>query len=321
MRELVAIALFVSLAFPSLGQQQYTFTNYMLNNYYYNPAIAGSRDVHVANLGYRNQWSGFDEAPVTFMGNFYGSIKNKGKMGYGATILSDRTGLTNTTAAYVNYAHHFQLTKSTKLGLGVRPGYMQYRVRLYDARVADPGDGVLTGNILAANALDVSTGFHIYSKDFYLMGSMQHALGTEIKFTSYNDNFQRHFTFITGYRLNFEKQKLQLEPSLMLRHVRPIPLQWSAMLRATYDKQYWIGMSYRTDDAMSVALGYTLKERLTIGYAYDFSMSEIAPYQTGSHEIVLSFVLTRNRPNLDDQDEELNKSIMDELKRKLEEGK
>ena len=44
---------------PVLGQQQFVFTNYLLNQYYYNPALAGSQNFHTASLGYRNQWVGF----------------------------------------------------------------------------------------------------------------------------------------------------------------------------------------------------------------------------------------------------------------------
>jgi len=106
MKSLVTILIFVGIGVASFGQQQYVFTNYMLNDYYYNPAIAGSRNVHMANLTYRSQWTGFDEAPVSLMGNFYGSIRNEGKHGYGVSILSDKTGLTQNTGVYLNYAYH-----------------------------------------------------------------------------------------------------------------------------------------------------------------------------------------------------------------------
>ena len=66
--------IFVILLFSSNGngQQQFVSTNFLMNDYYYNPAIAGSKDRHVANMSLRNQWSGFQGAPTTMLANYYG---------------------------------------------------------------------------------------------------------------------------------------------------------------------------------------------------------------------------------------------------------
>lgn len=310
MRRIIVILIFIGAGLSSNAQQQYVFTNFMLNDYYYNPAIAGSRDVSLANLVYRNQWAGFDDAPVSLMGNFYGSVKNEGQHGYGVSLISDKTGLTQNTGFYVNYAYHVKLNETIKLGLGVKPGYMQYRVRLYDAQLADEGDDVLTGNILSANAIDLSSGFHLYSDKFFVMGSMQHLLGKAISFTSYNQSLSKHFTLIGGYNFSVEKKKLDFQPSLMLKYVKPVPPQASIMFKATYDKKYWAGLTYRTGDAIGLALGMKIKDRLNIGYAFDYSLGGIRAYQSGSHEIMISFITTSNKPTLDEEDEELNNSIL-----------
>lgn len=303
-----------------MGQQQASFTNFLINDYYYNPAIAGSKNVHVANMSYRNQWAGFEGAPKTLMGNFYGSYRNKGKAGYGASIISDKTGLTQRTGVYLNYAQHFKLSEKLKLGLGVQPGYIQYRVKLYDAQLADAGDEILTGNVLSANAIDFNAGFNLYSSKFFVMGSFNQILGDQIKFTTYNAGLAMHYSIIGGYNFNIKK-KFVLQPSFLLKYTNPTPMQWTAMIKGTYNKKFWAGLTYRSDDAASICAGYTFKERLNIGYAFDYSVSGISKYQSGSHEIVLSFVLTKNKPSLDQKDEELNNSIMDEMKKKHEKEK
>lgn len=321
MKKALQILILVLVGSASFGQQQYVFTNFMLNDYYYNPAIAGSKDVHVANLAYRNQWTGFEDAPVTFIGNFYGSVKNEGKMGYGATIISDRTGLTQNTGVYLNYAHHFELTDDIKLGFGVQPGYIQYRVRLYDAQLADEGDEILTGNVLSANALDMHSGFHLYSKKYFFMGSIQHLLGEQVQFTTYNSSLSKHWTLIGGYNYMLKNKKVELQPSIMLKGTNPVPLQWTAMMKATYDGKYWAGLFYRSQDAIGISLGYQLRERLTVAYGFDYSIGGIQNYQNGSHELVLSYVLTRKKPSLDEEDEKLNNSIMEEMNKQMDEKK
>ena len=145
MKALLILSLFFVLGVvdTSHAQQRGLYSNFLLNDFYYNPAIAGSKGVHKANISYRNQWVGFDGAPSLIIGNFNGSYKNEGKLGYGVTLLSETTGITQNTGAYLNYAHHFKLSDKYTLGLGIQPGYMQYRVKLYDAQLADQGDEVL----------------------------------------------------------------------------------------------------------------------------------------------------------------------------------
>ena len=314
----------IIVATGALAQQRAGYSNYLLNDYYFNPAIAGSKKVHEANLAYRNQWVGFDGAPVLMMGNFQGSVKNEGKMGYGLTMVSERKGITQNAAIYLNYAHHFKLSENWKLGLGVQPGYMQHRVRLYDAQLADAGDEVLEGTVYSANALDLSAGFHLYSKKFFLMGSAHRLLANSIQFTSYNSNLAFHFNGIIGYGIHFKtKQKkiFELQPSVMVRYAQPVPLQYTAMLKGTFDKKIWMGLLYRSDDAIGIAAGMTLRERFSFGYGYDYTLSNLSNYQTGSHEIMLSFVITKDKPSLADEDDKLNNSILEEMQKDLDKEK
>ena len=311
MKNISSIVVFILMCNLVQAQQRGVYSNYMMNKYYYNPAVAGSEDVHVVNLGYRNQWVGFDNAPVNINGNIYGSLRNEGKIGYGLSVTNESAGLTNATAVYLNYAQHFKLSEKLKLGLGVQPGYLQYRVKLYDAILADEGDQVLTGSVYAANAFDVNMGFNLYSKKFFVMGSVQHLLGKQIKFTSYNSNLQFHYNFIAVYNFLFEKKKFELQPSVFLKYTNPVPMQYSIMLKGTYDSKYWLGLIYRSDDAVGVSLGMQLKKRLTIGYGYDFSVSKMRKYSSGSHEVMLSFIITTKKPSLEEEDDKLNNSILE----------
>lgn len=314
MKKLLFIGIFILVSQALSAQQRAVFSNFLMNKYYYNPAVAGSQDVHVANLSYRNQWVGFDNAPVNVTGNVYGSLRNEGKIGYGLSLSNENSGLTNATSIYLNYAQHFKLNDKIKLGLGVQPGYLQYRVKLYDAILADAGDEILTGSVYSANAFDVNMGFNVYSKDFFVMGSIQHLLGKQLKFTSYNSNLQFHYNAIAGYNFKFDKKKIEVQPSVLLKYTKAIPLQWSVMAKTTYDHKYWLGLIYRSQDAFGVSLGILLKERFTVAYGYDFSLGGIRKHNSGSHEVMLSFIITKKKPSLEDEDDKLNNSILEKTK-------
>lgn len=346
--------LFVSTAFGVNAQQQFVFNNFLMNDYYYNPAVAGSKDVHYANIGFRSQWAGFNEAPVSMYANFYGSAKNQMKHGYGASVINDRSGLVSNTGFLLNYAYHVRLGDKLKLGLGIKPGYVQYRIKLYDAQVADAGDDVLTGTTLSAGAFDLSSGIHLYTKRFFFMASMRHMLGAAVNFTQFNDGLSKHYTGIVGYNWLVKKKKqtkdtgeeteggegettpgqgsegeptkkkkkdLEIMPAVMVKYVSPIEPQISGMIKFTYDHKMWLGLTVRSQDAVGVNLGVTIKKRLQIGYGFDYSLNDVKSYNYGSHEIMLTFQTTSKKPSLDEQDEELNNSIFEDNKNEEKEKK
>ena len=75
----------------------------------------------------------------------------------------------------------------------------------------------------------------------------------------------------------------------MLKGTFPKALQFDINTRVIYQKMVWLGLSYRTGDAMSVLLGYTHEERIYIGYSYDITLSDLQKYNTGTHEIMIGY--------------------------------
>src|SRR4051812_13042017 len=88
------------------AQQQTLFTNFILNQYLYNPAYAGANKGTQFNLGYRNQWTGFDGAPVTYMASGFGTLKKRPNMAIGGVIINDKSGLLSRTSFYGTYSYH-----------------------------------------------------------------------------------------------------------------------------------------------------------------------------------------------------------------------
>ncbi len=318
LKNLFYIILFFS-CLNLVGQQQTLYTNYLLNDYYFNPAIAGSREVSIANVSYKNQWVGFEGAPKTIMGNISGSIKSEGKMGYGLTVISEDIGLTNNLSILATYAHHFKINDKLKFGLGIQSGYLQNRVRLYDTRLADLDDDVFKGNVLSENGIDFNTGFNLYSEDYYFRVAANHLFVDKLTFTAYNQRLKKNYNIIGGYIFHFKKSKIDIEPSVMLQYQEAAPLYLNSILKTMYNKTYWLGLSYSNSKVVGVGVGYTLKEKLNIGYTYDLSLSSLQTYQSGSHEISISYVLNKKKPSYEEEDEKLNNSILDEMKLKLKE--
>lgn len=305
------LVLLTSVFSISYGQQIGQYANFDMNKFYYNPAYAGSTELTVMNAAFRNQWTGFDNAPRNLNLNISGSIKNQGKYGWGVGLMNQNSGLMNQTGFHLNYAHHFRLKNDLKLAFGIQPGFIQYRVRLYDAVLADQGDQVLTGNVYNANAIDVNFGFNLYNKKFFLMAAAQRLLSTDVKFTSYNQNLAMHFNGILGYNWSVEKKKLLIQPMVMVQYTSYIPLQYAAMLKFTYDDKLWVSTSYRSSKYVGLTVGVNIKKRFGIYYGYDMTFGSLLRHNTGSHEVGISFILNKKKPTLEEEDDKLNNSILE----------
>ena len=112
-------------------------------------------------------------------------------------------------------------------------------------------------------------------------------------FRSYSpDNYYgylaNHFFAAAGYRFELE-EGLDVEPAVFLRKVSPVPAQMDFTLRFIYEDKVWLGVQYRTDDAATVFLGYDYKNRISFGYSYDFTTSDLKNYSSGTNEFMLAY--------------------------------
>jgi len=104
---------------------------------------------------------------------------------------------------------------------------------------------------------------------------------------------------------------------VFFQYARPLPVQLAGMVKFSYNDSYWIGVMYRNFDAVGFSAGLRIKKRFIINYGYDFTVSKLSNYQSGSHELMLSFIITKKKPSLAEEDDKLNNSIMEDNQRKM----
>lgn len=315
-------------AFTINAQQQSLYTNYLLNNYAYNPAVAGAKPYAQANLYYRNQWTGFEGAPKTYLMSLYGPLKKVKNVALGGMIVSDKTGLISTNTGYLTFAYHVKVTKKTKLGLGISAGMKQYTVRLYDVKAYDKGDEYLSGaSTLNANVFDANAGMYFYGERFFLGLSTMNMLNNKITWKNPTGKLVPHYYAVIGYNIKLSKD-FSLQPSVMFKYL-PIPKnpglgkkaelgQLEYSLKLTYKDMVWLGGNYRATDGVGAMLGVTVIKKLNIAYAYDYSLTSIKKYNQGSHEICLNYNFIKKKTvNVDEEEFKIkDNSIKQSLKNK-----
>lgn len=315
MKRIIAIVLFVAGASSLSAQQQNLYSNYILNAYAYNSGIVGSQDYLQANIFYRNQWVGFEGSPKTYLLSLYGPVKKMKGAAVGGMIMSDQTGLMTSNTGYLTLAYHVKLNKKLNLGLGLSGGLKQYRVKLYDAKTYDQGDEFLTGTILTANTFDANAGLYLHGEKFFLGLSSMNMLNNRVNWRADKGRLTPHYYGMMGYKIKIKKD-YELTPSILLKYNNPAPVQMEYSLRVTYKDWIWLGGSYRNKDAVAAMVGVKLMKKLNVAYAYDFTVSNIRKYQSGSHEIALSYNFIKKK-SITAADEEEFKIIDNSVKQNL----
>lgn len=289
MKKNIIILLVAIISLPVFGQQLPQYTQYFLNDFVINPAVTGTKKAWIGQSNNRFQWVGITDAPRTYIMSVNGPVRNL-NMGLGGYIFADVVGPTRRTGAMASYAYHIKINDDIKLSLGANFGVLQFMVDGSKISTKETGDLALSAGSQQVIAPDAGAGFHLYSDRFFVGFSAPQLINNQLQFFDDYDSptarLSRHFFFTAGY--NFDViDGLVIQPSLFVKYVDPLPVQFDATVRAIIKDKVWFGASYRMDDAVGFMLGYNLLDNLMFGYSYDYATSRIQNYTSGSHEVML----------------------------------
>lgn len=279
------------------AQQLPQYSQYILNKYVINPASAGSEGYYVGQTNYRSQWEGIKDAPTTYILSANGPLAHQ-KMGIGGYLMVDVTGPTRRTAFNLSYAYHVNITSSLKLSMAVNAGILNYSIDGSEIVFENPADYTASNYKESKMFPDAGFSFYLYDDNLFFGGSAPQLIQNELDFqrsiADPSGRLVNHYFLLGGYKID-ASTNVQVEPSFLLKYIKPIPIQYELSLRGIYKEVFYIGGSYREGDAIALLAGYTLQNNLTLGYSYDIVQSDIQNYSTGTHEIMLSFKFN-NKP-------------------------
>jgi len=287
----ILVLLIILITVQASAQQVSLYSQYMFENYPYNPAIAGSDNRFIATLGYRNQWMGFDGAPVTGLFAIHGPLG--GGSNIGALVYHDKAGSMERLGIMPGYAYRVFLNKELSLSFGLQAGIIQYVINGDEMTTTVTNDPVVPTIRSKALFGDASFGMYLKGENFYLGMAIPQLLNGSVALSSdfnhVNDGLlQRHLFAMGGLNLEVS-DNFQIEPSLLLKATQAAPMQLDVNCKFLFHKMWWLGASYRSRAAVSFLAGIEISDMVFLGYAYDLSTNEIARVSDGSHEIFLGF--------------------------------
>lgn len=314
--------------FYAQGQQRPHYTQYILNNYIINPAVAGIENYTDVKISHRHQWVGLEGAPVTTYFTIHGPLRKsdynrstatgfnpsgdnpRGRSywqdytsaephhGIGFTMLNDRTGPLNRFSAYGTYAYHLGISEQTSIGLGVSAGLQNMRL---DASKLNFGNQFQVDPAVAGSGYlnrlspDLNVGVWLYSADYFLGVAAQQIIPSKLKFSSdtltlSDGRLVPHLFISAGYRM-FLNDDMSFLPSVMLRYVNGAPMGFDLNAKLQYRELLWLGASVRHQDGVAGMVGVNVSNALNLGYSYDVTTSRLNTVSRGTHEIVVGFLL------------------------------
>jgi type IX secretion system PorP/SprF family membrane protein len=303
----VALAAFTSVSF---AQQDPQFTQFMHSKLIYNPGYAGTSEAICANVLYRQQWVNFPGAPKTGLLSFDMPIGQL-PIAIGLNVMTDQIGFDKTLFARLALSYNRHIGAGV-LGIGIDGGILQKQFngtwitpdgpQAYDATIPGHTSGMTPVTNAGLNKLSYDFGFGAFysiANKMYVGISSTHLAAQDIKA---NEDVKyalaRHYYIVGGYTFDLgEGGKHGINPNVKIKS-DAASTQLDLNLTYIYNKMFWVGVSYRMQDAIAPMLGARfLKDKsLKVGYSYDVTLSKIKGYSSGTHEIMLGYCFNVKKP-------------------------
>ena len=302
------------------AQQEAQFTQFMYNQLYINPGYAGARNSTSLLALYRNQWLGFEGSPESKLISFNTPLLNN-RIGLGVTINNHTQGITDAVDASLAYAYNLQINEGTSLRFGIQGSIHHFSTDFSDPSVfiRDPNDPSIRENETATKTTgNFGMGIYLSIKQMYFGLSVPNFYPSEITFNEIGNVLKvakqsPHYYFSAGMLLQ-ANENFAVKPAVLLKYVKNAPSDVDANLSFIFNRLLTVGASYRfggdgtagengssgglgSGDSIDLLAMYQVN-KLGIGVAYDFGLSELSKQTSGSFEILLRFDFLKERDDI-----------------------
>lgn len=278
-----------------LGQQEALLAHYPQFRQLYNPAYAGSRGFYQLDALYRNQWTGFEGAPKTFVFSGHAGFGDR-KHGAGVVLANENLGPYRQLAFLANYAFriklHFGPAKIAYLGLGVQAGMLNHAFDGTNLDLLDPDDPVLPGTVNGTVVPDVGAGAVLYTHRWFVEAAVTHLAGQKLNFNGGGEaRLERHYIGGGGFDLPTSKynKNFVLSPAIRVQYAQTFPVQVHATLRATVMEKVYGGATYRIREGFAFQVGAFPIDNLHVGYALDLTSNSLGRQAGLTHNIAVGY--------------------------------
>lgn len=300
-KSLIALLLFVGVLGHAQELNLPVWTQYLADNpFVISPTYAGIGDNFRIRLNGLTQWVGIKDAPSNQ--SVYADFRIADQSGVGISMYNDKNGNTRQTGGKVSFAHHIILDYYSKqyLSFGLSFNINNFKIDIEDLNPSNPDLAINNNRFTSNNNFDVSLLYRFSA--YYLSLNASNILPKNLdKFIALEPDLLRNYQVYTGYVFsNGAYNRSEIEPSLYFQYFESdqrssTDINVKYRKYNSYDDYFWIGGSYRfLNDQIGKPLnvgpmvGFK-KAGFYFGYAYQITMNELAPANSGTHMVTLGF--------------------------------
>lgn len=292
MKSLQYIILLVLLlaCFSLQAQQDPTYTMYNFNMNVINPAYVGSTENSQITANLRSQWVKLDDAPETQTLSFATPVNEN--IGLGFSVINDKISVLKETDLYIDFSYKLQVSEKNDLYLGLKAGGSFINIDLQSLGIND--DPFFNENVNRFNP-NIGAGVYFTGENYYFNISTPVLLKSK-RYEKEGDlvvkaSDKPHIYIGGGYTFKFAEDvygrtRYSLTPSIMTRYVSGVPFSMDISTMMTFNNKFELGLSHRLKESLSVMFLFNFQDFGKLGYAYDYTLTNVGNFSSGSHEII-----------------------------------
>lgn len=290
---IIALLLFSSCI--GVAQQLPQFTQYMYNTISINPAYAGSRETLSVVGIHRSQWVGLEGGPQTQTLSIHAPMRNE-RVGLGLSFINDNLGFQNFSYLYADFSYTIPTGDNSKLAFGLKAGFTSFSLDA-DFQQSQSLDQVIFG-FEDRWKPNIGTGLYWHNQKWYLGLSAPRILNTDYTGDEAFEALERISYYFTGGYVFDLNQNTKFKPAALIKATNGAPLSFDLTANFLFHDKFWAGASYRINErasALGALVDFQVSKQFRIGYAYEYPLSELNQFTSGTHELLLMFEIFKSK--------------------------
>jgi type IX secretion system PorP/SprF family membrane protein len=308
----ILLSLFILI--DGLKGQDPQFTQFYSVPLYLGPSFAGATQQHRLSTTYRRQWVALPGDFATFTAA-YDQYVLKYNSGIGFMYIQDQAGSGKLGFKSLNILYSYDIT--VKNTWHVRPG-LSFIYSIYDIDFSKLkfGDQIRGGSDFPSSVevnpakemrgnIDGAASCMIYNERFWMGLTVDHLLRPNHSFYSEKSYMPLKYSLYGGFKVMNRSRLLKpADESLSVAYLFRRQADYNQLDAGVYwySSPYVLGFWYRgippfnsdRGDAVAFLAGFKLPY-ISIGYSYDFTVSNLITSTAGAHEITLIYEFTTQR--------------------------
>ena len=215
----------------------------------------------------------------------------------GVNIINDKRGIISTTSGLISLGYVISPVRDQFLRFGMSMGLGSNSIDFANepSFQNDPAlINAMDNNLAFLGNFGVSYSFETFNVGISLPQLFNPGL---ISDESFNVDFKPTdvLIFMANYKYYFSQDQFAFQPSILYRAEKDQTNQLDLLGLIYYSDLAWAGVSYRLDFGVTALVGFNIAELVSVGYAYEFSNSQVSGFGNGTHDIQLKALFGANK--------------------------